>query len=353
MSGALSDYGYISAKLKARISTFLSEERLEQAVQSKSLQEAFLPLRGSYLEALESRYAATGDLKAVEADLATMELDAYSFSMNQIPEPASSFIRAKARGPETDLVKGALRLWFDAHARGRVIDDRTGYLYHGRALQSIDLGDLVNAPTPAAVTTILAGSPYASLVAESLPQAVTAGSVFEMEYGLDRAYFDNLFQSMELLKSHDRKAAERFTGIDVDIHNITNLIRLRSFNNIASDRTGRYLIDFGTAIPTSALSRAYDSDDLSGLASAVLGLRGNAVEAGWNAKDTKDRLSALERMLRRMRVAEARKRLAGNPFSIGIVLAYLVLLSEQLRDVRTILNAKYFGLAEERLRSFL
>lgn len=353
MSSALSDYGYISAKLKARISTFLSEEQLERTAQAKTLQEAFLPLRGSYLEALESHYAATGDLKAVEADLAAMEFEAYSFSLSQIPERAAPFMRAKARGPETDLVKGALRLWFDAHARGRAIDDRTGYLYRGKALQSIDLGGLVNAPSPAAAAATLAGSPYASPVAEQLPQAVAAGSVFEMESGLDRAYFDNLFQAIELLDKDDKKVAERFTGIDVDIHNITNLVRLRSFNNIAADRTGRYLIDFGTAIPSQALAQAYDSDDLSGLASAVLGMRGNAMEAGWNAKDTRDRLSALERLLRRMRVVEARKRLAGYPFSIGIVLAYLVLLTEQLRDVRTMLNAKYFGLPEERLRSFL
>jgi V/A-type H+-transporting ATPase subunit C len=353
MPSALSEYGYISAKLKARISTFLSEETLEKVAQAKSLQEAFLPLRGSYLEMAESRYAATGDLKAVEADLASLEFDAYSFSIRQVPEPASSFIRAKARGAEVDLVKGGLRLWFDAHARGRVIDDRTGYLYKGKAMGSIDLGDLVNAPTPAEAAAVLTGSPYGPIVAELLPQAVAAGSVFEMESSLDREYFESLFQALELLPLRDRKVAERFVGIDVDIHNITNLIRLRSFNGIASDRTGRYLIDFGTAIPASALSRAYDSDEFSGLAAAVLGLRGNEMEAGWDRRDSKAKLSSLERMLRRMRVVEARKCLAGYPFSIGVVLAYLALLSEQLRDVRAILNAKYFGLADERLRSFL
>ncbi len=350
MPSPLSEYGYISAKLKARISIFVSDEKLEQAVQSKSLQEAFLPLRGTYLEVAESRYSATGDLKAVEADLASMELDAYSFSMKQVPEPASSFIQAKARGVEIDLVKGALRLWFDAHVRGRGIDDRTGYLYKGRALGSIDLGDLVNAPTPADVVAVLEGSPYASSVSDLLTQAIAAGSVFEMESSLDRGYFENLFQALELLDRRDRNVAERFVGIDVDIHNITNLIRLRSFNGIAADKTGRYLIDFGTAIPASALSLAYDSDDFSGLAAVVLGLQGNAMDARW---DTKDRLSALGRMLRRIRIAEVRKCLAGYPFSIGVVLAYLILLSEQLRNVRTILNAKYFGLAEERLRSFL
>jgi V/A-type H+-transporting ATPase subunit C len=350
---ALSEYGYISAKLKTRISTFLAEGLLEQAAQSKSLQEAFLPLRGTYLEVLESRYAATGDLKAVEADLSSIEFDAYTFSVRQVPEPASSFIRAKASGAEIDLIKGALRLWFDAHARGRLIDDRTGYLYKGRALGSLDLSTLVNAPTPTEVAAVLTGYPFASLVSKLLPQALATGSVFEMESSLDKWYFENLFQSLEFLDHRDRHVAERFVGIDVDIHNITNLIRLRSFNGIASDRTGRYLIDFGTAIPASTLSQAYDSDDLSGLAAAVLGVGENTMEDGWDTRDTKAKLSALERMLRRVRVAEARKRLAGYPFSIGIVLAYLTLLSEQLRTVRTILNAKYFGLADERLRSFL
>jgi len=353
MPSALSEYGYISAKLKARISIFLSEETLERAAQAKSLQEAFLPFRGTYLEVAESRYSATGDLKAVEADLTSLEFDAYSFSVNQVPEPASSFIRAKSREAEVDLLKGALRLWFDAHARGRVIDDRTGYLYKGRAMGSIDLGNLVNATSPADAAAVLAGSPYAPIVSELLPQAIAAGSVFEMESSLDREYFESLFQALERLPLRDRNVAERFVGIDVDIHNITNLIRLRSFNGIASDRTGRYLIDFGTAIPTSALSRAYESEDLSGLAAAVLGMRGNAMEAGWDRRDGKARLSSLERMLRRMRIVEAKRCLAGYPFSIGIVLAYLALLSEQLRDVRAILNAKYFGLADERLRSIL
>jgi V/A-type H+-transporting ATPase subunit C len=352
MSSALSDYGYISAKLKARISTFLSEDRLEQAIASKSLVEAFLPLRGSYLEALEARYAATGDLKAVEADLATLEFEAYSFSTGQIPEPASSFIRAKAQGLHTDMVKGALRLWFDAHVRGRVVDDRTGYLSRGSGARNLDLGSLVNAPTPAAVAEVLAGSFWAAPVSEFLPRAVATGSVFEMESALDRQYFENLFQALDALNRRDRDVAERFVGIDVDIHNITNLIRLRSFNGIAADRTGRYLIDFGTAIPASTLVRACESDDLSGLTAAVLGMRGAAMEPVRDARDTMARLSALERMLRHVRIAEARKRLAGNPFSIGIVLAYLVLLSEQLRTVRAILNAKYFGLAEEKLRSF-
>lgn len=352
MSSAISDYGYISAKLKARISTFLSEDRLEQAIAAQSLVEAFLPLRGSYLEAVESRYAATGDLKAVEADLASIEFEAYSFSMGQVPEPASSFIRAKARGPETDLVKGALRLWFDAHARGRVVDDRTGYLYRGSGMRNLNLGNIINAPTPAAVAEALAGSPCAALVSELLPQAVATGSVFEMESALDRQYFENLFQALDALSRRDREVAERFVGIDVDIHNIANLIRLRSLNGIAADRTGRYLIDFGTAIPASTLLRACDPDDLSGLTAAVLGMRGAAMAPARDARDTAARLSSLERMLRHVRIAEARKRLAGNPFSIGIVLAYLVLLSEQLRTVRAILNAKYFGLAEEKLRSF-
>jgi len=65
------------------------------------------------------------------------------------------------------------------------------------------------------------------------------------------------------------------------------------------------------------------------------------------------KLATLERVLREMRNMEARKLLAGNPFSIGIIIAYFILLGDEIVSVRTILNAKYYGLSEERIRSIV
>lgn len=353
MASAISEYGYISAKLKARMSTLLTEERLDQAIRSQSLQEAFLPFRGSYLETLEGRYSATGDLKMVEADLASLEFSAHIALLPHLPKNSAAFVKMKAQGIESELLKSALRLWFDAHARGRPIGDRAGYIYRGKVLGFADLGAVVNAPTAKDASLALKDSPYGTIVEAGLPKAVESGSIFGLEHSLDRLFFQNLFVALASLGAADGEIARRFIAIEVDIYNINNLVRLRSYSGFAADKVGGYLIDFGTAIPAAALAEAYGSEDIAKLAAAVFGAGGEAVAQGFGGADVRARLASLERLLRGLRIAEARKRLAGNPFSIGIPLAYLALLSEQLRDVRTILNAKYFGISEERLRSFL
>jgi len=45
--------------------------------------------------------------------------------------------------------------------------------------------------------------------------------------------------------------------------------------------------------------------------------------------------------------------LSGYPFTVGIVLAYFVLKRNEMRKVRSILNAKYYKLSEERLQGIL
>jgi len=375
MPSPIAEYGYISAKLKTRLSRFLSDEGIERILRAKSLEEAFLVLRGSYLEKLEARYAATGDLKSVEAYLAELEGRACAEAAVSLSGTSAAFLSAYAEKYSIDRIKDSIRLWFDAHVRGRPIDDRAIYLGGGR----LDLGAAAHAPSTADAAKALSSTPYGSLVAKALPEAVAKGSLFELESSLDKIYFESLFSAYEALRPRDRASVARLVGLDVDIQNIANLVRLRTVNDLGAEKAQGYLVDFSAATPSADLARSFSDKDLSGLASTLLGKGGAAgpstrsgpstqsgpsgstaapgaapgLDAFWSAGDPRQRLGALERMLRRMRISEARKRLAGNPFSIGVVMAYFILLAEELRRVRMILNAKYFGLSEDRLRSAL
>jgi vacuolar-type H+-ATPase subunit C/Vma6 len=57
--------------------------------------------------------------------------------------------------------------------------------------------------------------------------------------------------------------------------------------------------------------------------------------------------------LRSARVEKAKKIRGKSPFSIGIVVAYLVLAREELCLVKTLLNAKYYGFDGERTKNAL
>ena len=45
--------------------------------------------------------------------------------------------------------------------------------------------------------------------------------------------------------------------------------------------------------------------------------------------------------------------LAGYPFTIGITLSYFVLKRNELKKIRTVLNAKYYGIEQERIESMI
>lgn len=349
----LAEYGFISAKLKTRMSGFLSQSQIDDVIKSKSLQEAFLPLRASNFELLESIYSSTGDLKAIEAQLFSWEGAMYVELFAHLIEPALSFVRAMARAVEIEAVKSIVRLWFDAHARGRAIDDRTGYLFRGRIVELFDVDAIVNASTVQEMAALFHSTPYAQAIGSNLSEAVRLGSIFELEASLDRYYFKNLAEALSALEPKDKAIATRFVGIEIDIYNITCLVRLRSFNNMPKDLVGRYLVDSGSSISTWELGQAFESGDIAGVAGKVLGQHLGSLTPVWNQGDTRTRLAGLERLLRQIRIAEA-ERLAGkDPFSLGIIVSYLVRREHELHSIRSILNAKYYGLEEERIRSVL
>lgn len=353
MATALSRYGFISAKLKTRVSTLLPETKLDELIRAKSLQEAFLPLVNTDFEPLGRIYGETGDLKAVEAALFSMEAKLFSELFPFLKTPALEFIQAMARFPEIEVIKSTLRLWFDVHVRGRTIDDRTGHLFHGQIVEKLSIDAIVNAGSAGDLAACFKGNFYFNTISKHIPDVLSSGSIFELESALDRLYFENLFSAFGTLDSSDRKSAATSVGIEVDIHNITCLIRLRTFTNLPGKETTRYLVDFGTSVSTRALAKAYLSDNFSDVARLVLGNRMEDMNSFWTQGDIQTRLAMLERMLRQTRTVQARRLLGGNPFTIGIVVACLVLKLDEMHSIRTVLNAKYYGLDEERIRSVL
>ena len=68
MAGPLSKYSFINAKLRARISKILPDEKFNRLEQAQSLDEALALLRETPFAGLEEVYSATGDLKRAELE---------------------------------------------------------------------------------------------------------------------------------------------------------------------------------------------------------------------------------------------------------------------------------------------
>jgi len=173
-----------------------------------------------------------------------------------------------------------------------------------------------------------------------------------------------VFAAAARLGTADRAAAERVLRIDVDMQNVSYLVRAGDFQGAGGESVLAWLIPRGRAIDTSTVARAMargvdtaaESRSSSGSALGIELLRGSygsigaLLGAGGSAAS---RLAFLEGALRQISSDEAGRSLAGYPFSIGIVLAYFTRAREELRTVMTILNAKNYAMPEERIRSAL
>ncbi len=358
MPSALSTYGFLSAKLKTRISKTLPPDTIDRLIAAKSLPEAVQLLKGTEYAAIEEAYSTTGDLRAGEAILYAREVELYTGLYRFVSEPVLSFIRALALRFEIEKVKDSVRLWFDAHVRGRGIEGKAAYLYRETIVNRFDIDDVLGAADAEALALAFADTPYAAIVKKEIPAAVTDRSVFAFELALDRFYYQEAFLGASKLSPLDREVAERVLGVDVDMQNVSWLVRFKGAYGMSLERATSLLIPRGRAISASAIAASYD-DEKSGLGSGgALGLdllrkTYGSVGALLGGGDAAARLSMMEVALRSVLASEANRSLAGYPFSIGIVLAYFTRKREEMRTVMTILNAKFYSLSEERIRSFL
>jgi len=354
---AIRTYGFLSAKLKARISKTMPPETMDRLIKARSLPEAVQFLRGTAYQAIEEAYTATGDLRAGEALLHERELRLYTGLFRYLDEPVLSFVRALAARYEIDQVKNAVRLWFDAHVRGRDVAGKSGYLFRGTIVNRMDVDAIVRAADVEGVAAALSGTPYAAIARAELPAAQASRSVFSFELALDRRYYDEAFAAAASLGGRDREAAERALGVDVDLQNVSWLIRFKDFYGMGAEDAMSRLIPRGRAIKPAAVAAVWDSERGSrgagGIGLDLLGRSYPGVGAMMGGGGSAAKLAVLEAAIRRVADDEAGKSLCGYPFSIGVVLAYFTKKRAEMRAVMTVLNAKYYALAEERIRSSL
>jgi vacuolar-type H+-ATPase subunit C/Vma6 len=72
-----------------------------------------------------------------------------------------------------------------------------------------------------------------------------------------------------------------------------------------------------------------------------------------DSRENASRLAFIEGLLDELASRQIRKMLAGDPFTIGIILSYFLLVKKEAAKIDRILDAKYYELPEERIRALL
>ncbi len=349
-------YGFINAKLRARISKILPEEISAQMSRAKSLSEAVELLRNTDFALVESVFGKTGDLKMAELELARKEVRLYLELEGLTKGEVRAIVYALAERFEVENLKHALRLWFDSRVRGRRIDAAVGYLLRDRVHRELPLDRIVNAASLEETAEALAGTPYGEPVGAQAAEVARVQSLFPVEIALDHLFYRQLLAAVGGLGPRDREIARRMIGAEIDLANINWLIRFKGFYKLTPERALACAIPEGIHLSPQAVAEAYAMDNPSTVLTELVRRRYPGLGGLLSARESTEsyaRLVLIERILAEILLLEVRHLLSGYPFTIGILLAYFVLKSAEIRRIKTVLNAKFYNWPEERIMAVL
>ncbi|MBN2591022.1 MAG: V-type ATPase subunit [Sedimentisphaerales bacterium] len=355
MAGALSKYAFINAKLRGRISKILADETFEKFAKAPSLDSVLDSLRDTDFVELQEIYSATGDLKKGELELLKKEIALYIDIKRYVHKDSIEFINALLYQFEIENLKNAIRIFFDRKIRNHPADPNIHYILYEPIIHNIPIDIIVNANNFDEISGVCIGTPYETIIKKYSETVISQGTLFRMEVAFDHFYYGNLIEAAKKLKHKDAEIVLRISGVEIDLQNIDWLIRLKNFYKMPLEAVLTMLIPGGFNLNKALVSELYKAQNVSGIIQNFVQGKYPGLTALLTSQtgDSQSRLLLIHRILEEIMKQEVKRILAGDPFNIGIILAYFILKRNELKKIRAILNAKQYNLSQQRIESML
>lgn len=357
----VSHYGYINAKLRAKIGLMRERGVVELLLRSESLVDAVSVLRTTPYHQVSEAYDRTGDLQQMEFVLLTLQISMYREVEKSLNQASGSLVKHLLGKIEVDNLKNVLRLWYSSIIRHRPIRHRSEYLFKQQILHPVDWVALINATSYKEVCQAVKETPYASVLHTYGLERLEQEGLFSLESELDSNWYLQLIQCTEILSNNDRKIALDIFNFEIDLRNILILVRYGWYRQMEENSIKPLLLSQGNVIKSKDIA-AYIKQKpsernpqplidrfLPGFDQVASLTRGSVQPDQSEVLET----LKIEAHIDKMRKLFYQKLLAADPFSIALPLSYFFLFKEETTMIKAILNGKYYGYDEQYIRGVL
>lgn len=358
----VSRYGFINAKLRARIGQMNDHSMLEKMIKAPTLLEAISALKGSQYEDCLTVYEETGDLQRVELCLFKLEVEQYK-TINRLLDPKlNDFISILLQKLEIENLKGVIRLWYAASVRHHAISYRSGYVHTEKIVNPVDYLLILNASSYDDFERAFENTPYYEVVKQYSLERFAKEGLFHFETALDRLWYSTLFNEITAMEKSDKEVALKIYDVDIDLKNILQFLRYHLFFSCDNETVLSTMFPYGSLYQKFEV--AFDKDvnvdetilniiklSYPKVATFVEELLAKKDENSFInlAQDTLE----VENYLALSRKNAFTKILTSDPFTIGILLAYFFLSKREIGAIKAILSAKYYNRDEMEIREEL
>jgi vacuolar-type H+-ATPase subunit C/Vma6 len=354
-SGGVTGYAAISARVRAMYADLLTPQDWARLNDSPDFPTLFSTLKttayGPYLEGLKDKeITPKRAINQVKRKLS----DAYYSVIQMAPGSTRPLLKQLYRYYELGNLKALLRAlvtvpsWNteETAAWDRVRD----VLFPMGERSVLPAQAMVESGSVGAAVDLLRGTPYEEALSFAMKRYSAEQNLFPLEVALDLAYWRRLWAEAKKLTGQDREQATKIIGSLLDMNNLMWAIRYRVYHNLSEEEIINYTLPFGFRVQDSDLRAIAAGADIPAVINRIYP---GIPDVNALLENPQNGLPKLEVLLKRQLIKQCLAAFVGNPFHIGIPLAFLVLSDIEVQDLIILIEAKSSNMPEDEYRPFL
>lgn len=346
-TSGVSGYAAISARVRAMYSSLLNPQDFSSLSDAPDFASLIAQLKhtayGPYIESLKDKEITPRqvDLK-IKGKLAA----SYSSVIHMAPEHARPVLKQLYRYFEVENLKAVLRGIVTDPNWERVRD----VLFPLGSLTVLPAQAMVESGSVGAAVELLQGTTYYETLSFAMKRYSTEQNLFPLEVALDLYYWRQLWQEAKRLQGYDREQALRIVGSLMDMNNLMWVIRYRVYHQLSEEELINYTLPFGYHVSDEDIRAVAAGADLALVVGRVYP---GIPDLGALLDEPRSGLPQLEVQLKRHIMKQCMAAFSGNPFHIGLPLAFLVLSDLEIQDLTVLIEAKSSQMADAKFQPYL
>jgi V/A-type H+/Na+-transporting ATPase subunit C len=340
-------YAGINARVRAKYSTRLSAEQWAEFIGAADFSALIDLLRrspyGPYLaQGAEDALTPRRAVYLIEGQMA----EAYRTVIRVAPRQTCPLLTLLYRNFEVANLKAVLRGIVSQAAWLQV----KFVLFPFGSATVLPAEPMLTTKSVEAAVELLRGTPYYDPLSHALKRYQTEQGLFPLEVALDLSYWREIWEAIQQLAKPDRMQALRIAGAWLDVTNLMWAIRYRVYYGLSPEELINYTLPWGYEVRDADIRAIAGGAEIAPIVQRIYP---SIADVGNLLAQPRQGLPVLEVQLQRQVLAHCYKAMTGNPFHIGVPLAYLVLKKMEIQDLTVLLEAKASHMPPEVFRPYL
>ncbi|MFA4641123.1 V-type ATP synthase subunit C [Pyrococcus kukulkanii] len=332
-------YSYPNARIKAMEARLLSDQRILELSESRTLQNFVVNLEdsdyGPRLTSIENV-----NLRNVEMALELSLVDLLELMVKIMPKRVKGFFELLEESIDVRNISNVVK----AKLNGLPAQDYI--IPAGKMLPKVKA--ITEAKTMEEILVILEGTEYEEPLRKLLLKEIT---IQEFELDLYRNYYTKLFKYANSRKGEEKVILLEFVRMLIDERNISTILRAK-MAGMHPENLKRLIIE-GGSLSRATLDAMVNAEDHIMAMGELEGTKYGQVIRDVREELESGNLEAIERAIRRYRLTRMKELAQFYPLSVGVALTYILEREMEVRKLRAIAKLIVDGVKPEKIKELV